>query len=835
MIRKILLILPIFICLSPVSPLAILVDAQEPPRPELVRDPAEAEQLEAVERFYRYAAKTRDRTERIYYMEITIPMYEKFLRDYGKGENAAMARFHLGHALQTLGKIDKARWNYITVVKRHKRGEWVGSAARQLAYMELTEKRYQEAARYFGITASNLTDPGYRHTAMTRQAQALIKIGDDQSALAVFANIAETPKHPHREWGIFMRGYILYGAERFEEARTALRPLIEGVATEAYRSQALFYTGLCAAELGEAEVAETNLRAVLETDHQSPSLPQEERRKIANNKSKAQNALMQMYFRGGDHQEVVRLYRMGDFGAQGSLEAARSMTAGNSFYQLERFEQARSAFRRVDRAVPNTERAFRASFKCLECDYKLRHPGLDARVDVFLELYRKAFRKAPEIQTARFLKAQTLFNKAEIEKSAQAFSLVDGEVLREEFRPEFYHKQGFALAEIGDYNGATRSLTEFITHYADDPRYRDALSIRAEAYEKLGDQASSLRDFTSLLDHPDCSPQQYAFALQRTARIYRDRDQFDLMVAKYRTLLQDVENLPKDTEANANYWIGWGLYKADDHQDALPYLKKASALAPEFYAEPAGRMIVLIHFADADADQMDEALTALLKLRPEKLIPRDMLTWLGTQKFHDGNFQKAAFYIGRAMKPDTPRAVDRGVWRMLAKARNEIRNFDGALIAARIAIKLEKDKRWQADAQLDLARAYLGLQKLPEARQAAETGLALNIQGPHMAGLHLTLGEISLLNQEYEQAYAEAIATIRMAIDDPLVKPRALHLATTVAEHLGSQEESNRYRRELERDFPTWQPPSQATSTEDGKTSSAPESQEQSSPPAQSR
>ncbi len=801
-------------------------------------DPIEKSQIDEIERFYRYAAKSKDRNEQVRFMRHCIPLYEKFLWQYKKGPYAAMARFHLGHAQQTLGQLHNAKRSYSLVITTHKKGYWVGSAARQLAYLSLQKKEYKTAARYFGITAANIDDATIRQNALTKQAQSLMEIGAAKEALGAFEQIASDRAHPFREWGIFMKGYVYFEDERFQEASEALRPLIEETATESYRTQALFYTGLCAAELGNGELAEQNLRAVLDTPHRTPSLTDDERRRIARNKSLAQNSLMGMYFKQKEYEEVVKLYRLGDFGARGKLEARRSLRAGKSFYYLKRYDQARTAFRRVDRSVPNTTLAFDASFKCLECDYQLKHPGLPQRVDVFLELYAKQNWNDPKIQKSLFLKAQTLYNNGSMEEAAKAFNRIRLKNLPEEFHQEMLFKRGFVLAETGDFNGATRNLNFYLRDFPDHSHVLEAKALRGKAYESLGDRTSALNDFESLLKDEDCPPHLYSVALQNSARLFRSEKKFEPMIKNYRSLLDRFKKLPRDTIANANYWIGWGYYKLGEHEDAIPYLKKSMALTPDAHAEAAGKILVLIYFASSNAKSMDEELRKLLILKPKKIIPKHMLTWLGARMFHDGNFSSAARYLGRATHPEKVKEKDKAIWRMLAKAQNATKQYDKALISTKIALAIEKDKRWIADTHLDVAAAHLGLGQNALAQKAAIDGLAFQVRGPHNAGLHLTLGEVAYIQEDYERAYEEAITTIRITVDDPFVKPRGLYLAAEAAEKLGSNEESARYRRQLKQSYPDWVPKldlTKATTAKPDPTAPETTSRETTSPEAVNR
>ena len=755
------------------------------------------------EKYYTHGQEVQDRFEKANYSQHVVGLYENFLTQFPNSRHAPLARFHLGHALQTLGQLDQAKANYRAVINRHLKGQWVGNAARQLAYLFYIEENWAEAAIYFGVAALHLTNRDLRFSAMTKRVQCLLKINRTREAVKILKTIIAEPKHPHQEWAVFMLGYQYYLDEQFERSIKLLKPFTKEAVQSIYRSQAMFYIGLASAELGLSDEAAKNLHAVLETRMNDPSLTNEQRLSLGTNKALAQTALMKASLDEEDYQEVIKLYWMGDYGAKGRVEARRSMRAGRAFLALKKYQQARAAFRRVDRNLPNTELAFESAYLCLECDFLLKHNGLPERVDIFFELYADINPNDPRLHMANFLKAETLYQDGDFEKAGETFNLVESNLIKKEYRADLLYKRGWCLSEFGDFNGANRSFTRFLTDFPDDSRKAEILAKRAEALLALGDQIAALKDFEELIAMKP-EPILSAFAYQGSGRVLREEKKYRTMVERYRQLLTNFPDIAKNTVANANYWIGWGLYKENELDDVAPYLEKARDLAPEFYSEPVGNILVLSAFAKRDSKALHKTIQRILQDAPGKEIPSHILSWLGVQLFHEGNIEGAVTYLEKSTDPENPTKTKPGVWRTLAKAQNESKNFAAALKTGTIILGLKQEKLWEADAMLDLALSQIGLAKYDEAIETTNKALAVDVRGPHLAGLHLVKAEVALHQNRPEQALQDYQKTIQMVLDDPLIKPRALAGAAQSAELLGEEGKAAQYRLQLKQGFPDW-------------------------------
>ncbi len=767
----------------------------------IAKESAEDIAFQEVEQYYASGIAQTDRYEKGRYMNYVITLYKKYLNNYSRSKNIPAVRFHLGYARQTLGRIEEAKNTYLTLIKRHKKGPFVGSGARQLAYLSYVQEDWKTAAHYFGLAATNIAQENLRHNALTKQVQCLMKLKADSEVAAVLTTIVELKKHPHRDWARFMIGYQSFEADNFETTIDQLAPLLADGTSSDYRSQALFYTGLAAAELGRDDIAETHLKSILEMPMTHPSLTPEQKKHLSSNKGKAQTSLMGLYSKKRQWQTVVDLFEAGDYGATGKVEGRRSLRAGNAYFILKNYQSARSAYRRVDRALPDTETAFAASFKCLQCDYHLNHPGLPERIEIFFELYQKKHAGHRKLHAARFYQGESLYQLKAPEQAAIAFNRVTIDKLDPHYQPELLIKHGWSLSEIGQFDGATRSFGTFLAEYPDDPRKPEALLKRGEAHFALGDFNAALQDFNAVLEL-ETSDEVTVIALQGSARVLREEKKHDEMIARYRRLLAEFPALPRDTIANANYWIGWAFYKKGQYNEVPAYLRKARDLIPEFYTQPVGDMLILTAFKQRDKAALHIALQEVFKMAPAKSVPPNMLSWLGVQMYHDGQVQSATDYLSRATDTEFPKRTDVAVWRILSKAQNRTGHFEDAQKTGELLLKIKQEPRWKADAYLDLAEAQLGLKELEKSLESANKGLAVDAQGSHVAGLHLISGEVALYQSRWEDALTSFQVTITMVPDDPVLQPRALYGAALAAERIGDLNLASDLKGRLSEAFP---------------------------------
>jgi tetratricopeptide (TPR) repeat protein len=370
---------------------------------------------------------------------------------------------------------------------------------------------------------------------------------------------------------------------------------------------------------------------------------------------------------------------------------------------------------------------------------------------------------------------------------------------------ELLFKYGWCLSESGQFDGANRAFSGFLAEFPEDPRAAEVYNKRAEAHLSLGDYTSALKDFEKALTLNPV-PTQTTFALQGSARVLRQEKKYETMIARYLRILSEFQDLPVDTIANSNYWVGWGYYKLGKYSEAPPYLRKARELVPEFYNQPVGDLLILSSFNSRNKMALHTALQEVYARTPAKKAPHNILSWLGVQMFHDGQIEESVDYLERATNLENPKGTELGVWRILSKAQNRSGRFTAAQKTSLLLLDQTQEPRWQADAYLDLAESRLGLRLYPETLEAVTKGLAIDAPGPHVAGLHIVGGEVALLQGRWLGALEEFRVAIPTVPDDPLLQPRALHGVYLAAKNYGNKTLATKYRTKLTSSFPNWKP-----------------------------
>jgi tetratricopeptide (TPR) repeat protein len=454
---------------------------------------------------------------------------------------------------------------------------------------------------------------------------------------------------------------------------------------------------------------------------------------------------------------------------------------------------------------PEADMAFEASYYRLLCFFQVEGRHVPEQVDAFLRLYRKARPNDARIHTALLMKAETLFSNKDTTAAAKVYSEINSERISEKNRPGLLYQRGWCLVEAGDPQGAIRSLTDFITKYPEDSRVPSAYAKRAQAYAASAEPAKAIQDFDHLTA-AGMPADLRSFAWLESARLRRTEGNLQDMIARYQSLLSNVKDLKPKLEAEASYWVGQGLTKTNSPKEAVPYLEKARSLRPETYAKHAGLLLTLGYFASQDAAKATAEINTAIKQEYDGDIPPQILQWAGMQAYNADDFSTAATFLNLVANPDEPRETAKEIWRYLAKARFETNNFQGTLDAVANVLAVEDNPGWKADALLDRGRALLALKQPAEARVAANEALDLRPQGRTAAGLHILIGDLSLLDNDLAGAAKEYTIVVEFH-DDKDLKPLAMHKLIEVLTKQNDKAAAAKYRTQLQSDFPDWKAP----------------------------
>jgi tetratricopeptide (TPR) repeat protein len=775
-------------------PAAAQVPRAEPADPTLTPDAANDFFLRG-KNLYDSAQSATDITNRATYYQRAAQLFSEYLSAFPDHPNSEMAWWYLGNSYYQSGQIEEGKRCFGTLINRYARGKYAAAAAYTLAADHYNKGEYVFAAPMFERYAANGAKPEERPRGNYFAGNCYRLLGRDREAMERYKMVIADPAGglfaPQAKVAI---GHLTLKAGKPAEALTLFEEIVASDSPTKVRGEAALQAALAATQLGKTDVADRYLALILRTAG------------MEDFRADAQTALMGNHFAKKEYKDVINVFRSSSVKAMGDKEATRLMIAARAYMRLKQPQEALGLFREVEKLVkPQSDVAFQASYYRLLCFFQIEGRHVPDQVDAFLQLYQKFRPEDSRIHTALMMKAETLFANKQTAEAAKVYNEINAAAVSEKNRPGLLYQRGWCLAEAGDHPGAVRSLTEFITRYPDDPRIPSALAKRAKAHVESAEPQKAIADFDRLTAAG--SPEDLAsFAWLESARMRRAENNIPDMIARYQGLLKNIAGLSDNLQAEANYWIGWGLVKTNAAKDAIAWLEKARTLRPDAYGKHAGILLALGYFASQDAPKLTAEINLAIEGKYDSDIPEQVLQWSGMQSYNAGDYPMAAKCLGLIASPDEPRATPKEVWRYLAKSRLETGDAEGALTASDNVLATEDSPAWKADGLLDRGRSLLALDRPAEARTAADEALALRPQGRTSAGLRILLGDLEMKAGDAKKASAEYLIVVNFHEDKDL-KPLALSKLVAALETQGDKPEAEKYRQQLKSGFPDWKAP----------------------------
>ena len=739
------------------------------------------------------AAKNLD--TRIDYFQRAAQILSEYLSEFQSHPNAEMALWYLGNSYYQSGQVDEGKRCFSSLMNRFGKGKWASAATYTLAADHYNNGEYAFAAPLFERFAANVVKPEDRARGNYHLGNSYRFLGRDREAIIAYRKVVDDPAG-----GLFAPqsknalGHLALKSGKLQEALALFEEVAGGAYASKYRGEAALQTSIVATKLGQNELADKYLKIILNSGGMEEFRPD------------AQTALMANLYEEKKFREVIDIFRRSAIRGEGDREANRLTIAGRAYMALKQPSEALQLFRDVEKLVkPDSELAFQAAYYRLLCFFKIEGRHVPEQVDAFLQLYRKSRPEDPLIHTALMMKAETLFSNKKTEQAAKIYSEINAAVVSEKNRPGLLYQRGWCLSEAGDAQGAIRSLSEFITKYPDDSRIQSAYAKRGKAYAETAEPAKAIVDFDRLTV-PGIPEDLASFAWLESAHLRRTEGNIADMIVRYQGFLQNIKGPGTNLEAEANYWIGWGMVKNNSAKEAVAFLEKARELRPEAYGKHAGLLLTLSYFASQDPQKLAAEINLAIVGKYDADIPDQAIQWSGMQSYNSGDYTSAAKSLALVANPKEPRETPKEIWRYLAKARLETGSAELALTAVNNVLMVEEDSGWKADGLLDRGRALFALDRFEEARKSADEAAALRPQGRTSAGLRILSGDLNVVAKDLGAAGADFLNVILLHEDKDL-KPLAIWKYVSVLQAQGNSTEATKYSAQLTTEFSDWKPP----------------------------
>lgn len=737
-----------------------VAEGQEPPTA-----PAVNRSLLAANGFYR---------RKMY--DMAVFEYEKFLIAEPKSPSRDVAMFRLGESHRFLANTQAARDAYLRLLLEFPSGEFTGAAAYRLGEIFYNEGNAAGALDMFRKAEANSQEPAVKLSAQYFQANALVKLGRRPQAAQQFQKILETKENnPYRDQAGF------YVAE--EAARTGRRQdafaAYEAVATSAenpeMQAESTVKAAAIAIELGRTDRAKELFEKAL-------TMPA-----VGNWRGVARLGMLRISYDSGDYKRAAGLTdaEIRELPASSVPEAL--LLSANARRQLRETDKALEIYDRLVRDYPQSDSAAQARFQRLVCLEASGSKDMVKQIDEFLAVSTDPRERAQ----ATLLKAENVFASGDYAAAAPLYASVLKSPLVARLRDQARYKLAWCQLQLQQYAEAARTLDIFIEDNPKSDLLPSALAQRALALQQTKNYDGAVADFDRLIsDFPKAKEREVA--LQQKALILGQQEKYDAMVRTFEQLLKEF---PKSkASGQAEYWIGWAAFERKDYDGALDHLRKARELDAKAFGDGATQRIIFILYTKQDRAALE---TEVAKTKAD-LLPGEVLVWLGSKAYDEGDFRKAEEYLA----PAVARAVSNPeVLISLARARLAQKKYEAAREPVQLYISMARDPLSRARGLLASAEISLGTGNYEDADKLVNEALILQPEGRYNAEGRLLAGEVLVQRGDFADA-AREFMTVTVLYNDPVLTPRAFEQAAKAYQKAGNETDARKALDERARRYP---------------------------------
>jgi TolA-binding protein len=754
------------------TPLPVEPQETPPPTPAAEGEatpPAANRSLLAANGFYR---------RKMY--DMAVYDYEKYLIAEPRGDSRDVAMFRLGESHRNLGNTQAARDAYLRLLLEFPDGEFSGAGAYRLAEIFYAEGNYNGALDMFKKAEANTKEPAVRLSAQYFQANALVKLNRRALAAQQFRKILETKENnPYRDQAGFYVAEEAARTGRNQDAFEAYLALAGTAEKPEMQAESTVKAAVAAAEVGNEKQA----RELFEKALTMPAIGQW--------RGVARLGVLRLAYESGDYKAAASLtdQDIRDLPADSVPEAL--LLSANARRQLGETDKALEIYGRLVSEHPQSEAAAQARFQRLVCLEATDSKDLAKELDAFLAVSTDPRERAQ----ATLLKAETVFGTGDYAAAAPLYASVLKSPIAPRLRNQARYKLGWCQLQLQQYQEAAKTLDIYIEDNPKSELLPSALAQRALALQQMKDYDGALADFGRIvLQFPKAKEREVA--LVQRGLILGQQEKYDAMVAAFEQLLKEY---PKTkAAAQAEYWIGWAAFEKKDYDRALTHLRKARELDDKAFGANATQRIVYVLYTKQDR----EALAAEVEKSKPDAVPAEVLVWLGSKAYDEGDFKQAEEYLA----PAVARAVSNPeVLINLARARLAQKKFQAAREPIQLYLSTARDPLSRARGLLASAEVSLGTGNYEDADKLVDEALILQPEGRYNAEARLLAGQVLVLRGDFAGASREFM-TISVLYDDPAITPKALDAAAAAYRKAGNEADARKAREERERRFPDKKP-----------------------------
>ena len=432
-------------------------------------------------------------------------------------------------------------------------------------------------------------------------AESRLLLGQYDAATKQYRRFLKTaPRHANAEQARVRLGLALQMQELYQEAIALLEPLDGKLKDQSVRSEALYLTGRCYAELQNHEKAATALQGSLRAD------------------PKRQHA----------------------------DETLLALAA--SYRKLGRDKDASAQLQKLVTELPNSPRLDEAYYRLGELSYA------DGKFDQAVASYQRVTKDWPKstfTPHAQYGIGWSRFDKQDFDGAAKAMTALIKQFPEADVRPRAHYVRAMAHHQLGQFEPAVADLKTFL---ASKPQ----LSDRLDAQYVLGLCQAGLQRFEPAVATYqailDADP-KYAGAdkvVYELAWAYQDLGNQEASMAAFSRLAANYPDSP--LAAESQFHVGEGHYKAGRYDEAArAYTSAHQGANAADLGEKALHKLAWSHLKPQQFDQASEAFQRQLETYPNGELAADAMFLLGECQFKQQRWEAALPLYAKVIAADS--------------------------------------------------------------------------------------------------------------------------------------------------------------------------------------
>ncbi|MBM3888012.1 MAG: tetratricopeptide repeat protein [Verrucomicrobia bacterium] len=653
--------------------------------------------------------------------------------------------------------------------------------------------------------------------------EAYYRMGECQRELKLFDQAKESFRALTRRWPAseysgrahFRLGEMEYAAKDLRKAAPCFLAALHQSRDEAVRTTAQFYLAKVQLEADQPKAALENFREVLKSKSGEAFRPY------------AESAVAGIYLKLGDQKNALTHYEnLLKFQASPEVREEALYQVGALRYALQLYPAAAMAFREFLKEFGRSRSVMDAGIglaRSLYASGQRREAATVAREwynavpnEVKPEMammVAMAFRDEKAYKEAADWLAKTNSPEARAEMVRCAFLAGDhprtvqlGEALMQaEPNNAFLESVLLLVAEaheaLKQWEPAARTYRLLLERYPKTKWVADALWHAATCWQEIKRPNEAVKEFERVAKEFPKDPRNEV-AWYQLAVCNGLLDKTEAMIAAF-DKLQSL--YPKGAyTAEAHYWIGAHVLTQKQWAKAAEHLEAALAMRPADNRIRARSKLVMAYFQLNNVQKAAEHVRALTDVSEVKLVPAEILTWLGEKTLAADRPEPALVYLKQALNATTDPAIRLRANEAAATAHTRLGQWDQAAAYYRDVIETEGATKRGMAAAVGLSEALLHMRMLTDAKDTLEKLLERHPEGPENARIRMLLGDLYVGLGDHHEA-AKYYMSVAVLYDDRKISPEALDRAARAFEACGRTGDAAQARRELNQRFPTYQ------------------------------